>query len=79
MERAYRFFGCLAGILIIGLACGDSRHSCSSPPVREQADFTPVVGAVMGLGAAARSGRSSIVWSSMSRACRASARAVRRA
>ncbi|MDT7961304.1 MAG: hypothetical protein RQ971_05520, partial [Armatimonadota bacterium] len=27
MERAYRLFGCLAGILIIGLACGDSRHS----------------------------------------------------
>jgi hypothetical protein len=31
MERVYRFFGCFAGILAIGLACADSRHGAYPP------------------------------------------------
>jgi serralysin len=27
MERVYRFFGCLTGMLVVGLACADSRHA----------------------------------------------------
>ena len=31
MERVYRFFGCLTGALVIGLACADSQHHAHTP------------------------------------------------
>jgi serralysin len=31
MERAFRFFGCLAGMLVVGLACADSQHHAHTP------------------------------------------------